>query len=550
MISRLHISNYILIEELDLEFGPGLHIVTGETGAGKSILMDALSLLAGERADPRCLRNPERKCVVEAVFRGEFSSLLALLEEAGIEPEDEPILRREILPGGKSRAFVNDSPVTLEVLRQVGSRLFDIHGQQDTRGLGRPENQMEMLDWISGSRAPRLAYEEAYRLWCKLESEWKQLSEMREKDSAERAFREFVRDELTGARLREGEQEELEKRSELLRHAGEIRQKLHQVSEGLDGEGDMTGQLKTLSHTLEKVSGQMPGMEETATRLKSCFLELRDIAGEIRQAAGALNPDPEELQRAEERLSVLYGLQKKHRRQSEEALLAYLGQLEDQLAEEENGGEKQTRLREEADAAKAKTIQLGEALRGSRTAGIAKTESEIMETLAVLGMPRARFQVRLEPATQPGPDGLDRVNFLFSANPGVAPAELRLVASGGEFSRLMLAFKCLLAGSNRLPTLIFDEIDTGISGAVALQVGRLIHKLARQHQVMAITHSPQLASRADQHWFIYKTQEGNQTRTHVKALGEKEQIEALAAMMGGGKPSEASMEAARELKAS
>jgi DNA repair protein RecN (Recombination protein N) len=546
MIRQLIVSNYILIDKLELTFEGGLHIITGETGAGKSILMGALDLISGERADPKALRNPDQKCFIEAWFRGEKKNLESILVEEGIENEEETIIRREILQGGKSRAFVNDTPVNLEVLRKIGNQLLDIHGQQDTRLLGSAENQLGMLDALAGTENQRETYQSLFFAWHEVEKKLAEKKETKAKEEAEFGYKQFVFNELDAAQLKPGEQEELEKEASLLRNAEGIKIKLNQILETLEGQIDIPSQIKMASQTLEKLAGFSIKMEPLAQRTKSLQIELQDILGEIRELEEAVLLSPERLLQVEERLSQLFILQKKYRKETEAELIEYYLQIGNELEAFQHTDEAISALESELKEKSELYLKYGHELSETRKKAIPEIEQSLHALLADMALEKASFKIELQ-ENKPSSSGLDKIQFLFSANPGKALSDLKSVASGGEFSRLMLALKALLARKKAMPTLIFDEIDTGISGEVAMKVGLKIKEMARFHQVFAITHSAQMASQADAHWFVFKSQEGNQTLTSIKKLDQKERLTEIAKMISGSKISDAAIEAARVL---
>ena len=546
MIRHLSIRNYILIDQLELDFASGLNIVTGETGAGKSILMGALDLISGERADPKSLRNQEDKCVIEAWFSGEKQNLQAILSGLEIENEAETIIRREILPGGKSRAFVNDTPVNLESLRKIGNLLLDIHGQHDTILLGNADRQLEILDVLSDTKLVKDAYLSTYKAWKKNQSDLDLLIGKREKDNAELGFKQFIFDELNKANIKEGEQEVLEKEADMLRNAESIKVKLNQTIDLIEGSTDMPANLKSVASQLEKLGLFSSALGILAERAKSAFHEVKDILEELKEAELGIVHNPERQIQAEERLSTIYTLQKKHRKETDIDLIAFANQLSGELenfSQLDDEIEKATILFEKSELELKEFGHQLSLLRHSKKLDISQ---KLLLLLADMGMPNARFEVSISTASA-AQTGMDKVIFLFSANPGQPLSELKNAASGGEFSRLMLALKCLLAGSQSMPTLIFDEIDTGISGEVALKVGKIIKNLATRHQVFAITHSAQMASQANAHWFVYKNQTSENTQTGVRQLSQNESLEEIAKMISGSKMSEASLKAAREL---
>ena len=546
MIKHLSIRNYILIDQLDLDFQAGLHIVTGETGAGKSILMGALDLIAGERADLKSLRNPEEKCIIEAWFSDEKLRLNNELSILEIENENETIIRREILPGGKSRAFVNDTPVTLDALKKIGNLLLDIHGQHDTLLLANAERQLDMLDILASTAGPKEKYAIAFKNWRSNQISLHALIDKREKENAELGFKQFVFDELQKADIKKGEQVQLEAEADLLRNAEGIKLKLNQTIDILEGQTDVVSALKSAASQLEKLGLYSTTLSLLSERAKGAFHEIKDILDEVKDVETGIQHNPEKQASVEERLSLIYNLQKKHRKETEEELLDYANSLSYEL-------ENFNQLDDEIEVLKKNQVEFDKDLKSNglilteaRKKGIQSISEKMQSLLADMGMANARFEIQfLE--IQPQASGFDKVSFMFSANPGQALAELKNAASGGEFSRLMLALKCMLAGRQSMPTLIFDEIDTGISGEVALKVGKIIKDLATRHQVFAITHSAQMASQANSHWFVYKLQNAESTKTGVRLLQNSERLEEIAKMISGNKISEAAMKAAKEL---
>jgi DNA repair protein RecN (Recombination protein N) len=549
MIAQLTISNYILIDHLELRFHPGLNIVTGETGAGKSILMDALGLLSGNRADAKSLRNPDRKCIVEAWFSGITFENQDLPENVDLDPAQEIIVRREILPGGKSRAFINDSPATLEILRQVAGQLFDIHGQQDTLDLGRAETQIKTLDLLAGTTPTRLRYQQEYASWRAAAEKLKKLEDRRDTEAAAFSYQSFLFNELEEAALKPGEQELLENEIALSRNGEEIKSRLHFIVDTLEGQGSLNATLKILTATLEKLGTFSPEFAADAARMKSVWLELRDLASGLEEQNGKLSLDPLRMQALEERLSTLYTLQKKHRKDSVNQLVELREGLRKELDDYTHLDDHILLAQSELKSCFSSLQKTGTELHTARVGKVELISATLVGLLQDMGMPKARFEIEII-ASDPGPSGLDKIRFLFSANPGLALSELRQSASGGEFSRLMLALKCLMAKRAEMPSLIFDEIDTGISGEVAMKVGRIIRELSDRHQVMAITHSPQMASRAQAHWFVYKILDEDTTQTSVRLLDEKEHLEEIAKMISGDTPSPAALKTAQDLIAS
>lgn len=549
MLQKLHIRNYVLIPELELSFEEGLHAITGETGAGKSLLMGALGLIAGERADLKAMQQADKKCMIEAWFLVQDSELFNLLERLEIEADQHLIVRREILPGGKSRAFVNDSPVTLDVLKSVGSFLLDIHGQNDSLSLGAAETQLQILDLLSKASVQKEAYKKTYQEWRKAGKMLQELETEKKKALAESDYKQFVFEELREAQLRNGEQEELENQIKTLQNAERIKSELFRCTTALEGEGAAVETLRSVSNWMEKL-GQFSGTyAEMGEKLRNLYFELKEISNQIQLKAEQISDDPKVLETMENRLSKIYTFQKKYHKSDISELINYQTELEEQLTRTYNIDEKIGQWEELYKRLKTETEQNGLMLREKRKAGAAEIKSQIEKLLQEMGIAHARFEVDIQPSTEPGPDGLDLIRYLFSANPGLPPADMKQVASGGEFSRLMLAFKYAVAKVKQMPTLIFDEIDTGISGEVAKKVGRKMKELAETHQVFSITHSPQMASQAHFHWLVYKTVENMDSRSAIRLLDEEGRIAELAGMIAGDSKSEATLKAARELLA-
>lgn len=546
MISKLIISNYLLINSLEIQWDKGLNIITGETGAGKSILMGALELLTGERADLKVLAKTDQKCVIEGWFSVQNPTLARLLQNADLEPEPETIIRREILPGGKSRAFVNDSPVTLEILKNIGEILVDVHGQQETHLLAKTETQTETFDILSSAIPEKEAYQAAFNRWKDTRKKIADIEENLAKAQAELSYKQFVFNELEQANFQPGEQETLEKQLELLRHAEDIKTRLFQTLDWLDGEPNLISILKQSAQNLEKLSTFSTELQTLGERLQNIWLEAKDIVSEIKNVEDQVVHDPGQIQNLEERLSLIYNLQKKYRQANLDELLEFKKDMERQLSGFSHLEEDLEKMQIQLTVSETEMQEKGMLLRQKRIMNKDQVAQNLVALLIEMGLPKARFEISVteQPASI---NGLDRITFLFSANPGLPMAELKNAASGGEFSRLMLAFKCLLAGKTAMPTLIFDEIDTGISGEVAAKVGKRMKEMARNHQILSITHSPQLAAQADAHWFVYKNLKNDSAHTSVRRLGDNERLEEIAKMISGASVSQAAMEAARHL---
>jgi DNA repair protein RecN (Recombination protein N) len=556
MLQRIHIQNYAIIDDLDIDFSQRLNVITGETGAGKSILMGALSLILGDRADTAVLLQRDRKCVVEGVFAVggrravmEFFSANDLDVPAGGSgvADEEVVIRREIAPSGKSRAFVNDTPVNLEQLRKLSSLLVDLHRQFDTLELGESDFQREVLDALSGQAETLSAYQRTYRDWQSASRELNTLKEQQAQFRKEYDYNKFLFDELSELALRENELEQLDVELKLLTNSEGIKTALSKVFYELqEGEQPLVQQLRSLTHTLQNFSAFHPELSGLSERLSSAQIELQDIAGEVERINEEVNHDPRRIEEINERVSAGYKLLKKHGVQTTAGLLEIQAKLEHTLQDSLQvdagiaAGEKEVqRLLQEA-RKKAAVLSKG------RQAQTEPLQEQVNKLLKQVGMPNARLKVQMQ-ATELNGFGADVIEFLFDANKSNRYEPIRKVASGGELSRLMLCIKSLVAESIDLPTLIFDEIDTGISGEAAKQVGIILKSLARRRQVICITHQPQIAGKADAHYFVYKAVKGESIQTNIRVLSQDERITAIAQMLSGEKPTAAALENAREM---
>jgi DNA repair protein RecN (Recombination protein N) len=549
MIQRIHIQNYAIIDELSIDFSARMNVITGETGAGKSILMGALSLILGDRADTSVLLQRDKKCVVEGVFiaPGRSSEAMAFFKANDLDVDDEIVIRREIAPNGKSRAFVNDTPVNLEQLRKLSSLLVDLHRQFDTLELGESDFQREVLDALAGQSAAVGDYRAVYQAWQSAGRELATLQAQQAQFNKELDYNKFLFDELRETGLREKELEELDQELKLLSHSEDIKTALSKIYYDLkEGEQPLVQQLKSLLHSLQGYSAYHPGLGSLAERMSSVQIELQDIAGEVESINDAVNYDPRRIAEISERLSAGYKLLKKHGLHTTAELLYLQRQLEyklqDSLQIEQSiaAGEREVGRLLQAAKSKAAGLSAG---RQAQTAGL---EEKVNKLLKQVGMPNARLKVLVQPADL-NPFGADTIEFLFDANKTNRYEPIRKVASGGELSRLMLCIKSLVAESIDLATLIFDEIDTGISGEAARQVGIILKGLSKKRQVICITHQPQIAGKADAHYFVYKDVKGEPIKTHIRLLGQDERITAIARMLSGEKPTAAALENAREM---
>jgi DNA repair protein RecN (Recombination protein N) len=549
VLKKLHIQNYAIIEELEMDFPGHLNIITGETGAGKSILMGALSLILGDRADSAVLMNRDKKCFVEGAFAvAGKKEVKIFLKENDLDAEDELTIRREISASGKSRAFVNDTPVNLEQLRQLSGLLVDLHRQFDTLSLGESDFQRQVLDALAGHYDLLARYQSRYVQWQQGRRELDELLQQKNQFTKEYDYNKFLFDELEEAALRENELEEAEAALQLLNNSEGIKTALSRVSYELDeGEQPMVQQLKTLINQLQIFSSYHAALPALLQRLQSAQVELKDIAGEIENINDEVQFDPRKVEQLNERISTGYKLMKKHGVQTTNDLIALKNSLEEKLQAVMNI--------DDAIGAKEKAVQqlvqeaesLAAQITANRSKQVRPLQDKVNKLLVQVGMPNARLKVELQPLSSLQSHGKDDIEFLFDANKSNRFEPIRKVASGGELSRLMLCIKSLVAKSLDLPTLIFDEIDSGISGEAARQVGIIMKELAVKRQVISITHQPQIAGRADAHFFVYKEIRGDKVKTGVRLLSQEERITTIAKMLSGEKPTAAALENAREM---
>ncbi len=549
MLVDLRIKNYALIEQLELRPSPLLNIITGETGAGKSIMLGAIGLLLGNRADSKMLFDNERKCVIEGQFDIANYHLQDIFEAEDLDYDAQCILRREISPTGKSRAFVNDTPVTLDALRKIGANLMDIHSQHDTLLLGDAVFQLNLLDLYAGLVPQRTHYSNAFRQYRKLEADLATLEKQAVQASKELDYNSFLLSELDEARLDDEDQEALEQEIKQLENAEEIKYKLSQALHGLrDGESCATGTMKDATLLLGQVAAYAESFQELRQRLDSVLIELHDIADEVEAAERRTEGDPARAEVLQDRLNVIYTLQRKHAVRDLTGLLALREELRQKVGSVLNLDKEIARLRRDAETALNTVNKQGSKLTEARKKSFPRFEQELSLLLADLGMPHARIVVDHR-SGPPAASGLDVVNILFSANKGAQPQTLSKAASGGEFSRLMLCIKYMLADKTALPTIVFDEIDTGISGEIAVKVGRMMQQMARKHQLVAISHLPQMAAAGDVHYFVYKEDRADRTVSRIRELDTADRIREIAQMIAGANPSENTFQSARELLA-
>ncbi len=550
MLGKITIKNYALIENLDISLHQGLNIITGETGAGKSIIMGALGLILGNRAEGKHFFDDTKKCVIEGYFQIASYLLQDFFEANDLVYEAETIIRREIAVDGKSRAFVNDSPVTLNILRSLGEQLIDIHSQHATLQINTESFQLLVLDSVAKNQILLQQYAKDLTSYKKQEKSLKLLKEKIAAAALEHDFNQFQFEELEKVNLQEGEQVQLEEEQSQLENAEEIKRGLLGASFLLDEhEHAVIKNLKEAQQQLFTVAKYLAADNDLADRLQSSLIEIKDISQEISLLDQAVAVDQGRLDFVNERLSLLYNLQKKHRVDSVEELIDIREQLSNQLLVTANQ-EQELEAAERLLAASLSSLELAaHNLHESRIAVLADVESHVQTVLAEVGMPNAQLKISLEllAVDKYKQQGADEVQFLFSANKGQSLQAIHKVASGGELSRVMLAIKSLVAKSSALPTIIFDEIDTGISGEVALKVGEIMERLAQSMQVMAITHLPQIASKGDAHFKVYKHDEGEKTKSNIVLLDPQERIYEIAQMLSGAQPGDAALAHAKQL---
>ena len=549
MLRNLHIRNYALIESLDLDFSEGFSVITGETGAGKSILLGAIGLLTGQRAETAAIRTGAAKCIVEGTLDIDGYGLEELFETHEIEYDTECIVRREIAATGKSRAFINDTPVPLTTLKQLGERLIDIHSQHQNLLLNSEDFQLGVLDTLSTDKAARERYGEAYRHYREVSAELERLRTQLTGDQGDEDYIRFQLQQFDEWRLQEGEREELEQELEVLTHAEEIKESLYRISAALSGdEGGQTSALRSTTSALRSLIHLYPAAEEWHERMESLYIELKDIASEVADAEDSLTFDPERQAWVETRLDTIYTAQQKHRVGSVAELLEIEQRFRDTLDRIDESAERITAMEQAKEAAYAALIEAGAKLTAQRTEVGEAFEKDIVARLIELGMPNTRFAVSITPRRQPDATGVDSVAFLFSANKNAALQNIAEVASGGEISRIMLSLKSIIAAAKALPTLIFDEIDTGVSGTIAARMADIMADIAGHgRQVISITHLPQIAAKGTAHYKVYKEDTADATVSHIRPLTTEERINELAQMMSAGTLTEAAINNAREM---
>ena len=548
MLTSLSIKNFALIEQLDICFSNEFSIITGETGAGKSILLGALGLVLGRRADLTSLKDKEQKCVIEAHFEIQSYALQPFFEENDLDYEATTIIRREILPSGKSRAFVNDSPVNLQELQELGDFLLDIHSQHQTRELTDEAYQLQILDALAGHQDLLQEYKTRLSRYKAIRSQLKQLQSEKDALLKEQDYNSFLLEELLAANLKDGEQEELEAAFERLNNVEFIREALDKsIMIANEEQIGLIQNLKEVKATLLKIAPLSIEYQDLSDRVSSVLIEFDDIADELQRHSEALMSDPEQLELTNQKLQNIYSLQKKHQVNTVAELLEIQQALDEKVVQADDMDSRIDTLNREEAELKESLNGLAETISANRTKAAPVLIGQITEILAELGMPNARFEFDIRPSETFLPLGKDEAQLLFSANKGTSFGLLKKVASGGEMSRIMLAVKAILANYTKLPTIIFDEIDTGVSGEIAHKMGDIMKKMSRKMQVFAITHLPQIAAKGNQHYKVFKFVQGETTVSELKLLTNEERIVEIAEMLSGKDISDSARNHARSL---
>ena len=532
MLKQLHIRNYALIDELNVSFESGFNVITGETGAGKSILLDALGFALGDRADTNVLYDKDKKCVVEAQFELKDNTLQSFFEENDLDFETDCIFRRELSPQKKSRAFINDTPVALQAMKEIGSQLVDIHSQHDSLLLTDADFQLRLLDDIAQNNSLLTDYQEEYGNYNQLKRSLNDLKEMATKNTAENDYLKFQLNELDKADLKEGEYAEIEQTLSVMENSEEIKTLLV-TANGLmeDSETAILGQVNELSSTLSRLKHLLPDTESLFERIENLKVELKDIAYDLRHKEDETQFDEEQLQNLQERYDLLSRLMMKHRVNEFGELIALRDSLKEKVNAFENIDEAIAQAEKQLKTSEKQLSSLAKNLHEKRCQAAVAFGEKVAQLVRQLAMPFAQFQVSVESQETYGSKGSDEIRFLFSANKGVAPDDIRRVASGGELSRLMLSIKSAVSDYNYIPTLIFDEIDTGVSGEVAAKIGGIMRQMGHSLQLISITHLPQVASQALHHYFIYKDNKGERTQSHIRLLNSSERTNEIAKML-------------------
>ena len=550
MLKHLHIENYALIESLDIDLNDGFSVITGETGAGKSILLGAIGLLTGDRADLSAIQSGKQRCILEATFNTEGYDLEAFLQEEDLDFDpSECIIRRELTANGKSRAFINDTPTTINALKRLGNRLIDIHSQHQNLLLGQEDFQLSVLDAVASMPELIQSYSQAFHKWAQAVKALNEAQSSLDESRKDEDYLRFLVTELANFNPQPGEDETLQQQCDMLEHAQDIKSAL-MLGYGQLSEGDtpVTDTLRQVRNQLSSIQPYFQQAEELAERIESCRIELQDIAGTLESEGESIDYDPMRLEELQSRLNTLYSLEQKHHVGSSEELTELMKRMKERLDMMDNSDEYIKQLQKEEQECRSLLERISGKLTEKRSMAAKKVEKEVISSLKMLGMPNVRFQVHISATESPTPKGMDKVSFLFSANLGSDMQNISHVASGGETARVMLSLKAILSGAVSLPTIIFDEIDTGVSGHIAESMANIMHKMGQQgRQVISITHLPQIAALGQHHYKVWKEDTDKITRSHITYLGQEERITELANMLSGSNVTKEAMNNARAL---
>ena len=550
MLQSIHIQNYALIESLDINFHPGFSVITGETGAGKSIILGAIGLLVGQRADIKAIKTGANKCIVEARFHIASYELENFFEEHDLEYEEgECILRRELYASGKSRAFINDTPASLAQMKELGEKLIDVHSQHQNLLLNHEDFQLSVLDILAHDEKELQVYKETYSAFKKVSKELSDIQQQAEKNRQDEDYIRFQMEQLEEANLQAGEQETLEREAETLTHAEEIQSSLYKVDQ-LMASDEMTllSVTKDCMQTLQGISRVYAPAQEWIERLNSCYIELKDLAHEIANASEEVEFNPTRLDYVNERLNLIYTLQQKHRVSTVEELIDIAEDYRSKLDAITSYDDRIEELKKQKETIYNKVLEQASVLTKRRLDAAKEIEKQMQAYLVPLGMPNVRFAVELETKKEPDTKGMDSVNFLFSANKNGMLQQVASIASGGEIARVMLSLKAMIAGAVKLPTIIFDEIDTGVSGSIAEKMALIMQEMGQtDRQVISITHLPQIAAKGANHYKVYKEDTETGTNSHIRQLNQEERIHEIANMLSGATLTEAALNNAKAL---
>ena len=549
MLRSLYIQNYALIEKLDIDLGSGFSVITGETGAGKSIILGAIGLLLGQRADVKSIRQGAAKCVIEARFEIAGYGMQPFFEENELEYEDECILRREVYASGKSRAFINDTPASLVQMKELGEQLIDVHSQHQNLLLNKEGFQLNVLDILAHDEEELAKYQTLHREWKRVQQELENLTALAEQNKADEDYIRFQLEQLEDAHLTTGEQEELEQEADTLNHAEEIKAGLFRANQVMNSdEGGLLSALKECLNTMLGLQKVYSSAGELAERLESSYIELKDISQEISGKEDEIEFNPARLEEVNDRLNLIYTLQQKHRVSTVDELLALTDDYAAKLSNITSSDERIEELKAHSEVLYNKVKKQAAVLTKLRTVAAREVEKQMAARLIPLGMPNVRFLVEIGTRKEPGIHGADTVNFLFSANKNGTLQNVSSVASGGEIARVMLSIKAMIAGAVKLPTIVFDEIDTGVSGEIADRMADIMQEMGdSDRQVISITHLPQIAARGRAHYKVYKQDNETETNSHIRRLTDKERVEEIAHMLSGATLTEAALNNAKAL---